>query len=55
MQDVSQIPVVEQETRLASNGGSYVSKIIYENAYWKVTVWYSEGGGEIKRDEKRLE
>jgi len=54
MQDVSKMPVEVQETRLASNGGTYISSILYKNAYFSVKVYYNEIGSEIKRTEKKL-
>lgn len=53
MVNVENIPRVEQEFKPASNGGTYVSKQVFEDAYWRVTITYDEQGRELVRDEKK--
>ena len=53
MVNIENIPRVEQESRPASNGGTYVSKQVFENAYWRVTITYDEHGRELSRNEKK--
>jgi len=54
-QDVSLYPVKEQETSVASNGANYISKVVYEDAYYRIQVWYDQRGSEIKRVETKLD
>ncbi|WP_161882924.1 hypothetical protein [Deinococcus alpinitundrae] len=52
--DVSLYPIVAQETSVGSNG-PYTSKVIYEDAYYRIDVDYAENGSEIKRIETKLD
>jgi hypothetical protein len=49
-----ELPVMEEETQIASSGASYVSKRVYEDAYLRITVYFNEYGIEVKRDSKKL-
>ncbi len=56
MIDTTRMPVKETETSLASDGRShYTSKLVYESAYFRITILYSESGSELKRTEQKLD
>ena len=51
-----QIPLVQQETStLSSNGMEYITKLVYEDAYQKITLSLNEWGQITNRDVKTLD
>ena len=51
---IPELPIVQEETQVSNSGITYISKRIYEDAYWRVTIYFDEWGTETKRDNKRL-
>ena len=51
---IPELPIVQEETQVSSNGTNYISKRIYEDAYWRITIYFDEYGSETKRDNKKL-
>lgn len=54
MIDISKMPIAEEETSRSISGFSYISKRVFLDAYYRITVHYDEKGFETKRDEKYL-
>lgn len=46
--------VVEREVLPRTYGGEYVSKLVYEDTYRRVTVWFDEYGFETKASVKDI-
>lgn len=55
MVNIQNFPLVEQEFKPTSTGGTYVSKQVFETAYWRVTIVYDEYGKVLSRNEKKLD
>ncbi|WP_157451061.1 hypothetical protein [Deinococcus puniceus] len=50
------IPLVEQETsNFSSNGMSFITKMIFEDPYWRITFWFDEYGEIIKENKRTLD
>jgi hypothetical protein len=49
-----EIPIVQEETKVSSEGVTYISRRTYENAYSRIVVYFNEYGVEVKRDNKNL-
>lgn len=55
MNELPDMPVVEREVKTKQYGGQYVSKMVFEDAYYRITVHFNEYGFEVKRDSKKLD
>lgn len=55
MNNLPKMPIVEREVKTKQYGGQYVSQLVFQDAYYRITVNFNEYGFEVSRNSKKLD